>query len=131
MRDIVRIKNNDQAVETIHNNQENTMNVPTQITDNIDLAAKAVVDTNERVLDRVVEINRRVVGETVKTADRISTVEVPFADKLPTASEAGDRYLDLVEQIVATNRDFTARVVAMLPTGVATTAKTKATKAAK
>lgn len=107
------------------------MNIPTQITDNIDLAAKAVVDTNERILDRVVSFNRDVVDGAVRTVGQIPTVELPFADKLPTPTEAGDRYLDVVEQIAAANRDFTAQVVGMLPTGVAPVAKSKATKAAK
>jgi len=107
------------------------MNFPTQITDNIDLAAKTVVDTNERILDSVVSFNKTAIDGAVRTADKLPTVELPFADKLPTATEAGDRYLEVVEQIVAANRDFTARVVGMLPTGVAPVAKTKATKAAK
>ena len=107
------------------------MNIPTQITDNIDLAAKTVVDTNERILDSVVEFNRTVVESAVSAADRVRTVELPFADKLPTPTEAGDRYIEFVEQIAPMNRDFTAQVVGMLPTGVAPVAKTKATKAAK
>ena len=107
------------------------MNVPTQITEQIDSAAKTVVDTNERILDTVVSMNRRVVDGAVETADRIPSVELPMADKLPTPAEAGARYIDFVEQAVSINRDFTKRVVGMLPTGVATTAKTKATKAAK
>jgi len=107
------------------------MNITTQITENIDLAAKTVVDTNERILDTVVSMNRRVVDGAVRTADRVTTVELPLTDKLPTAAEAGDRYIDFVEQAVAANRDVTARVVGMLPTGVAPVAKTKATKAAK
>ncbi|WP_040494562.1 hypothetical protein [Ilumatobacter nonamiensis] len=107
------------------------MDIPTQITDNIDLAAKAVVDTNERILDGVVSFHKSVVDGAVRGADKLPTVELPFADKLPTPTEAGDRYLDVVEQIVAANRDFTAQVVGMLPTGVAPVAKTKATKAAK
>ncbi|MGA9277895.1 hypothetical protein [Ilumatobacter sp.] len=107
------------------------MNVPTQITENIDLAAKTAVDTHERFLDSVVSIHRTVIDNAVKTADRLPSVELPLADKLPTPAETGDRYLDFVEQVVAANRDFTAKVVGMLPTGVAPVAKTKATKAAK
>jgi hypothetical protein len=107
------------------------MNVPTQISENIDNAAKTVVDTNERILDTVVSVNRRVVDGAVRTADRMPSVELPLADKLLTPAEAGARYIDFVEQAVSVNRDFTKRVVDMLPTGVATTAKTKATKATK
>ncbi len=107
------------------------MNVPTQITDNIDVAAKRFVDTNEQILDSVVDINRRVVDTAVRTAESIPTVDFSVADKLPTAAEAGERYIDFVEQAVAANRKFTSRVVDMLPTGVAPVAKTKATKAAK
>jgi len=107
------------------------MDITTQINDNFDTAAKTVVDTNERILDNVVSMNRRIVDGAVRTADRITTVELPLADKLPTAAEAGDRYLDFVEHAVSANRDLTARVVGMLPTGVAPVAKTKATKAAK
>jgi len=107
------------------------MNVQDQITDNIDNAAKTVVDTNERVLDTVVSVNRRVVDGAVRTADRFPSVDLPLADKLLTPAEAGARYIDFVEQAASFNRDMTKRVVGMLPTGVATTAKTKATKAAK
>ena len=107
------------------------MNVPTQITENIDNAAKTVVDTTEQILDTIVSVNRRVVDGVVRTADRLPNVELPLNDKLLTPAEAGARYIDFVEQAVSVNRDFTARVVHMLPTGVAATAKTKATKAAK
>ena len=107
------------------------MNVPNQITENIDSAAKSVVDTNEQILDTIVSVNRRVVDGVVRTADRMPNVELPLNDKLLTPAEAGARYTDFVEQAVSVNRDFTARVVHMLPTGVAATATTKATKAAK
>jgi hypothetical protein len=107
------------------------MNVPTQITENIDLAAKRLVDTNEQILDSVVTLNRRVVDSAVRTVESIPTVEFSLADKIPTPAEAGARYIDFVEQAVAANREFTSRVVDMLPTGVAPVAKTKATKAAK
>jgi len=107
------------------------MNVPTPISENFDNAATAVVDANERVIDSVVDFNRRVVDGAVRTADRLPTVDLPLADRMMTPEEAGDRYIDFVEQAASMNRDFTARVVHMLPTGVATVAKTKATKAAK
>ncbi len=107
------------------------MNVPTQINENIDNVAMTFVDTNEQILDTIVSVNRRVVDGAVRTADRMPDVELPLADRLLTPAEAGDRYIDFVEQAVSMNRDFTSRVVHMLPTGVATTAKTKATKAAK
>ena len=107
------------------------MEFPTQITDQFDNAAKTVVDTNERVLDTVISVNRRVVDNAVETVERLPSVELPLADKLLTPAEAGARYIDFVEQAASFNRDMTKRVVGMLPTGVATTAKTKATKAAK
>jgi hypothetical protein len=107
------------------------MEIPSQITEQIDTAAKTVIDTTERILDTVVSVNRRVVDSAVETADRLPSVELPMADKLLTPAEAGARYIDFVEQAVSVNRDFTARVVHMLPTGVAATAKTKATKATK
>jgi hypothetical protein len=107
------------------------MNVPTQITENFDNATKTFVDANERVLDTVVSVNRRIVDTAVEIADRAPKMDLPMADKLPTPAESGARYIDFVERAVSINRDFTAKVVAQLPTGVATTAKTKATKAAK
>ena len=107
------------------------MEFPTQITDQFDNAAKTVVDTNEQIVDTIVSVNRRVVDNAVETADRFPTVELPLADKLLTPAEAGARYIDFVEQAASFERDMTARVIHMLPTGVATTAKTKATKAAK
>jgi hypothetical protein len=107
------------------------MNFPTQLTDNVDLAAKTFVDVNDRVLDTVVTINRRIVDTVVEVADRVpaSRVDVPFGDRIPTAVDAGKRYIDFVERAASVNRDFTARVVATLPTGVAVPAKAKATKA--
>ncbi len=57
------------------------MEFPTQITDQFDNAAKAVVDTNERVLDTVISVNRRVVDNAVETVDRLPSVELPLADK--------------------------------------------------
>ena len=121
------------------------MNVPTQNTENFDAAAKTLVDTNDRVLDTVVTVNKRIVDTVVELNDRIVDaapsfelpVEVPFADRLgdrfevPTAAEAGKQYLDFVQRAADMNRDFTARLVGQLPTGVATSAKATATKAAK
>lgn len=107
------------------------MDITNQITENIDSATKTFVDANERMLDTVVSVNRRIVDTAVEIADRAPKVELPMADKLPTPAETGARYIDFVERAVSVNRDFTAKVVAQLPTGVATTAKTKATKAAK
>lgn len=109
------------------------MNIPTQITDNVDLATKTFVDVNDRVLDTVITVNRRIVDTVVDVADRVpaARVEVPFADRMPKAADAGKRYIDFVEQFASMNRDFTARVVATLPTGVAVPAKAKATRAAK
>ncbi len=111
------------------------MDITTQITDNIDAATKTFVDANERILDTVVSVNRRIVDTAVRVnkniADRAPKMELPLADKLPTPAETGARYIDFVERAASVNRDFTAKVVAQLPTGVAATAKTKATKAAK
>lgn len=107
------------------------MDITTQISDNFDNAAESFVDANERILDTVVTVNRRIVDTAVEIADRAPKMELPLADKLPTPAETGARYIDFVEQAVSMNRDFTAKVVGQLPTGVATTAKTKATKAAK
>lgn len=113
------------------------MNVPTQITENIDLASKTFVDTNDRVLDTVVSINRRVVETAVEVADRAPSfdlpVELPLTDKLPTPAEAGKQYIDFVERAVSMNRDFAARIVAQLPTSapVKATAKPAAKTAAK
>jgi hypothetical protein len=113
--------------------QEHPMNVPTQITENIDLASKTFVDTNDRVLDTVVSISRRVVETAVEVADRAPSfdlpVELPLADKLPTPAEAGKQYIDFVERAVSMNRDFAARLVAQLPT--AAPAKPAAKAAAK
>jgi hypothetical protein len=107
------------------------MNVPTQITENFDNAAKTIVDTNDRVLDTVVSVNQRIVDTVVEVADRAPSFDVPFSGKFPTPAEAGKQYLDFVERAASMNRDFTARIVGQLPTGVATTAKASATKAAK
>jgi hypothetical protein len=93
------------------------MNFPTLLTDNVDVATKAFVDANDRVLDTVVTVNRRIVDTVVEIADRVPTarVEVPFADRIPTPVDAGKRYLDFVERAASVNRDFTARVVGALP----------------
>lgn len=107
------------------------MNVPTQITDNIDTASKTFVDANTRVLDTVVSVNRRIVDTAVEIAERAPKVELPMADKLPTPAETGARYIDFVERAVSVNRDFTAKVVAQLPTGTAAPAKAKATTKAR
>jgi hypothetical protein len=109
--------------------QEHPMNVPTQITENIDLASKTFVDTNDRVLDTVVSINRRVVETAVEFSDRVPSfdlpVELPLADKLPTPAEAGKQYIDFVERAVSMNRDFAARIVAQLPTAAPVKATAK------
>lgn len=107
------------------------MDITTQITENLDTATKTFVDASERMLDTVVTVNRRIVDTAVEVADRAPKLDLPMADKLPTPAETGARYIDFVERAVSVNRDFTAKVVAQLPTGVAASAKTKATKAAK
>jgi len=107
----------------------------TRITETFDNATESFVDANERMLETVVDVNRRLVDTAVRVnqnlADRAPKLDLPMAAKLPTPAETGARYIDFVEQAVSFNRDFTAKVVAQLPTGVAATAKTKATKAAK
>lgn len=105
------------------------MNFTNQITENIDAATRTFVDTNERMLDTVVNVNRRLVDTAVEIADRAPKMDLPLADKLPTPATTGSRYLDFVERAASVNRDVTSKVVAQLPTGVAATAKTKATKA--
>ena len=107
------------------------MDINTQITETFGNATESFVDVNERLLDTVVDVNRRLVDTAVQVAERAPKFELPMADKFPTPTETGARYVDFVEQAVSFNRDFTAKVVAQLPTGVAATAKTKATKAAK
>jgi hypothetical protein len=102
------------------------MNVPTQITENFDTASKTFVDANDRVLDTVVSVNRRIVDTAVQVADRAPKMDLPMADKLLTPAETGARYIDFVERAVSVNRDFTAKVVAQLPTSVATKPKAKA-----
>jgi hypothetical protein len=105
------------------------MNVPTQITENISLASKTFVETNDRVLDTVVSINRRVVETAVEVADRAPSfglpVELPLADKLPTPAEAGKQYIDFVERAVSMNRDFANRIAAQLPTAAPVKATAK------
>ena len=103
------------------------MNIPSQITENIDVAKKNYVETNDRVLDTVVSVNRRVVETAVELAERAPSVELPLVDKLPTAAEAGDRYIDFVERAVSVNRDFTAKVIDQLPTAAAPKKATKKT----
>ena len=79
--------------------------------------AKTAREANDRFLDAVVETNRKAVDFAVTSFDRLSdqapAVELPF--ELPTAAEAGKRYIDVVERLVELNRDFSKRVVDMLP----------------
>lgn len=94
-----------------------------QISSTIADVTKSMTDgyteTNERVLDAVVENNRKAVEFAVKTADQVNEqfdrielpFEVPFSDRVPTPSEAGDRYLELVERVVDMNRDYSERLV--------------------
>ena len=141
VRDIVSNMNPGQAHRKTRNKINITptlprspqMNIPTQITDNVDLASKTIVDVNDRVLDTVVTVNRRIVDTVVEVADRVpaARVEVPFADRLPTVADAGKRYIDFVERAASVNRDFTARVVANLPKSAAVAPKAKAARPAK
>ena len=79
-------------------------------------AASNYTDTNNRVLDTVVDVNRKVVDFAVKTATSVTdAVEAPFADRIPTPADAGKAYIDFVERAADMNRDFSKRVVAMLP----------------
>ena len=96
-----------------------------QISSTIADVTKSVTDnyteTNERVLDAVVENSRKAVEFSVKTADQVNEqfdrielpFELPFTDRVPTPTEAGDRYLELVDRIVEMNRDFSERIVKM------------------
>ena len=83
--------------------------------------AKTAREANDRFLDAVVETNRKAVDFAVTSFDRLSdqapAVELPMVDRfeLPTAAEAGKRYIDVVERLVELNRDFSKRVVDMLP----------------
>ena len=78
-------------------------------------------ETNDRVLDAVVDANRKVVDFAVKTATAVTDAvdtpldDAPFADRIPTPAEAGKAYIDFVERAADMNRDFSKRVVAMLP----------------
>ena len=112
--------------------------IRTQITDalNIDkfneqierfgkTAVSNYTETNDRVLDTVVDVNRKVVDFAVKTAtsvtDAVDTpfADAPFADRIPTPAEAGKAYIDFVERAADMNRDFSKRVVDMLPADIA------------
>lgn len=78
-------------------------------------------ETNDKVLDTVIDMNRKVVDFAVKTATAVTdAVETPladakFADRIPTPAKAGKAYIDFVERAADMNRDFSKRVVAMLP----------------
>ena len=91
--------------------------------------SKRFITTSDQVLDAVLDANRRIVDMAVTTADRVSEqlkIELPFADRLPTASVAGERYLDFVERAVSLNRDMNQRVAEMI---TADNAKKTVTKA--
>ncbi len=77
--------------------------------------------TSDRVLDFVVDANRKVVEAAVSSADQVveQLPEVPWADRLPTPAEAGDRYLEFVDQVVSVNRDFNHRMVRLLEEDIA------------
>ena len=92
-----------------------------QISTRVDEVSKSFADnytdTNGRILDAVVDNNRKAVDFFVRTADDANErlPEVPFdlPFELPTPSEAGERYMELVERLVDMNRDFSERVVQM------------------
>jgi hypothetical protein len=90
--------------------------------------------TSDQVLDAVLDANRRIVDMAVTTADRVSEqlkVEFPFADRFPTASEAGERYLEFVERAVSLNRDMNQRVAEMIKADNAKAASDKVAATAK
>jgi hypothetical protein len=105
---------------------ETTDNVSRTVSDINETITKTVKDTDvserfttvsDQVLDAVLDANRRIVDMAVTTADRVAEqfkVELPFADRLPTASVAGERYLDFVERAVSLNRDMNQRVAEMI-----------------
>ena len=122
---------------------ETTDNVSRTVNDINDTITKTVKDTNvserftttsDQVLDAVLDANRRIVDMAVTTADRVSeqfNVELPFADRLPTASVAGERYLEFVERAVSLNRDMNQRVAEMITADNAKAASDKVVGAAK
>jgi hypothetical protein len=122
------------------NFNEMSEKVNSQIADQVKTATTTYTENNDRMLDAIVETNRKVVDFAVKTADRVADqapsiptlpVEIPFADRLqerfelPTPAEAGKAYIDVVERLVEMNRDFSERVVAMLPVQAAKPAAKK------
>ena len=112
-------------------NQINTIaeKINDQVTEQVTTATKTYTETNDRILDSIVDTNRKAVDFAVKTFDQINdriadqtpTIELPFdmpkMDRfdVPTAADAGKRYIDVVERMADMNRDFSERVVAMLP----------------
>jgi hypothetical protein len=127
-------------------NQINTIaeKINDQVTGPVTTATKTYTETNDRILDAIVDTNRKAVDFAVKTFDQIAdqapTFELPFdmpkmdRFEVPTAAEAGKRYIDVVERLADMNRDFSERVVAMLPvekTVVKPVAKTATKPAAK
>ena len=130
-------------------NQINTIaeKINDQVTDQVTTATttatKTYTETNDRILDAIVDTNRKAVDFAVKTFDQINdqapALELPFdlpkmdRFEVPTATEAGKRYIDAVERLADMNRDFSERVVAMLPaekSAVKTAAKKPAAKKA-
>jgi hypothetical protein len=105
---------------------ETTDNVSRTVSDINDTITKSVKDTDvserfttvsDQVLDAVLDANRRIVDMAVTTVDRVAeqfNVELPFTDRLPTASVAGERYLEFVERAVSLNRDMNQRVAEMI-----------------
>lgn len=116
----------------------------TEIADQVSTAAKFGTDANDRILDTIVDVNRKAVDFAVKTAEKINTqiteqaptlelpFELPMADRfeMPTPAEAGKRYIDVVERLAEMNRDFSERMVAMLPADKPVVTKPVAEKAA-
>ena len=126
---------------------ETTDNVSRTVNDINKTVTKTVKDTNvserftttsDQVLDAVLDANRRIVDMAVTTADRVAEqirsqvdVELPFGDRLPTASVAGERYLEFVERAVSLNRDMNQRVAEMITADNAKAASDKVVGAAK
>lgn len=112
-------------------NQINTIagKINGQVIGQVTTATKTYTETNDRIFDAIVDNNRKAVDFAVKTFDQINdriadqspSIELPFdmpkmdRFEVPTAVDAGKRYIDLVERMADMNRDFSERVVAMLP----------------
>ena len=104
-------------INQLANNASATIN--DVIADNVSadrgrLVTEKMARRSDRMLDGVVDVNRRFVGHAVTRADRAVAqipVELPFSDRLPTAAEAGERYIGLLERAVSVRRHLNARII--------------------